>query len=70
MKKNVGNLDKLIRLILAVIIFLFVYKDNGETNTMQIILLVIAFILALTSLLNYCPIYSIIGVNTNKKTEN
>jgi len=71
MKKNVGNLDKLIRLILAVIIFLFVYKnDNKETTTLQIVLLVIAFIFALTSLLNYCPIYSIFGIDTNKKRQN
>ncbi len=67
MKKNVGNLDKLIRLILAVIIFLFVYKDTAETNTKQIILLVIAFIFAFTSLLNFCPVYKILGINTCKK---
>ncbi len=69
MKKNVGNLDKLFRLLIAVVIFLFVYKDKGETNTMQIILLVIAFIFALTSLLNYCPIYSLFGINTCKKNK-
>ncbi len=68
MKKNVGNLDKLFRLLIAVIIFLFV-KGKEETNTMQIILLVIAFIFALTSLLNYCPIYSLFGINTCKKNK-
>ncbi len=69
MKKNVGNLDKLIRLILAVIIFLFVYKGGDGSSTKDIIWLIIAFILALTSLLNYCPIYSLLGINTNKKKD-
>ena len=67
MKKNIGNLDKLIRLILAVIIFLFVYKGGDGSTTKDILWLVVAFILALTSLINYCPIYSLFGINTNKK---
>jgi hypothetical protein len=69
MKKNVGNLDKLIRLILAVVIVLFFYNGGDQYTTKDIILLLIAFVLALTSLLNYCPIYSILGINTNKKKE-
>ena len=71
MKKNVGNMDKLIRLIIAAIIFLFVFKSGDNyNNTRDIILLVIAFIAAFTSLLNYCPLYSIFGINTCKKTKN
>ncbi len=67
MKKNVGNLDKLIRLIIAVIIVLFFYKGGDEFSTKDIILLFIALVLVVTSLLNYCPIYTILGINTNKK---
>ncbi len=66
MKKNVGNLDKLIRLILAVVIFLFIYKGGEGNTTLDIVWLVVAFVLALTSLLNYCPVYSLLGINTNK----
>jgi len=67
MKKNVGNTDKLIRLIVAVILFLLVYTGKVQDNTMQYVLLIIAFVAALTSLLNYCPIYQIFGIDTNKK---
>ena len=66
MTKNVGNTDKLIRLIIAVVLFLLVYK-NIVTGSMQYVLLVIALIAALTSLLNYCPLYSILKINTRKK---
>jgi hypothetical protein len=66
MKKNVGNTDKLIRLIIAVVLFLLVYTGK-ITGNMEYLALVLALIAALTSLLNYCPIYQIFGINTNKK---
>ncbi len=67
MKKNVGNTDKLIRLIIAVILFIVVYTGKVTDNTWQYIFLIVALIAALTSLLNYCPIYSLLGIDTNKK---
>ena len=67
MQKNVGNTDKLIRLIIAVILFIVVYTGKVTDSTWVYILLIIALIAALTSLLNYCPIYSLLGINTNKK---
>jgi len=65
MKKNVGNTDKLIRLIIAVILFLLVYT-NKITGNMQFVALIIALIAAVTSLLNYCPLYDIFKINTRK----
>ena len=67
MKKNVGNTDKLVRLIIAVVIFSFVYFNKNLNETMDIILLVVALIAAITSLLNYCPLYSILKIKTSKK---
>ncbi len=67
MKKNVGNTDKLIRLIIAVILFVVVYTGKVTDSTWVYILLIIALIAAVTSLFNYCPIYSLLGINTNKK---
>jgi hypothetical protein len=69
MKKNVGNTDKLIRLIIAVVLFLLVYTGKVASETWQYIFLVVAFIAALTSLINYCPIYSIFGIDTTKKNK-
>ena len=67
MNKNVGKTDKLIRLIVALVLFLWVYFNKVENNTMQIIILSIAFIAALTSLINYCPLYKLLKINTLKK---
>ncbi len=66
MKKNVGNTDKLIRLIIAVVLFLLVYT-NKITGNMQFAALIAALIAAVTSLLNYCPVYDVFKINTFQK---
>ena len=67
MKKNVGNTDKLVRLIIAVVIFIFVYTGKITNPTMEYVLLTGALLAAITSLLNYCPLYSLLKINTCKK---
>jgi len=66
MTKNVGNTDKLIRLLIAVVLFLLVYTGK-ITGNMQFVALIIALIAAVTSLMNYCPLYDIFKINTNNK---
>lgn len=66
MTKNVGNTDKLIRLLVAVILFLLVYTGK-ITGNMQFVALIVALIAAVTSLMNYCPLYDIFKINTNNK---
>ena len=68
MKKNIGNMDKLIRLIIAVVLFLLVYTEKIQHQTMEIVLLVLALLAAITSLINYCPLYSLLKINTCKKS--
>jgi len=43
MTKNIGNTDKLIRLLIAVVLFILVYTGK-VTGSMQYVLLVIALI--------------------------
>ena len=66
MKKNVGNTDKLIRLIVAVVLFLLVYTGK-VTGNMEYVFLIVALVAASTSLMNYCPLYEVFKINTNKK---
>jgi Protein of unknown function (DUF2892) len=63
MKKNMGNADKLIRLILAVV-FGALYFTGTVTGTIGLVLLALGAIFVLTSLVGVCPIYSIVGLNT------
>lgn len=68
MKSNIGSNDKLIRLALAIVLIVLFYKEI-LTGTLGIAALVVALLLTVTSLVNFCPLYSIFGINTNKKKE-
>lgn len=63
MKKNMGNADRWIRLIVAAI-FTMLWFQNIVTGTAGIILLVIAGIFAVTSIVGSCPLYSLFGINS------
>lgn len=63
MKKNMGNADRIIRLLIAAVIAVL-YFTNILTGTVGIVLLVIAGIFTLTSLVGFCPLYKLVGFNT------
>lgn len=65
MNKNLGNADKTIRILLAIVIAIL-YFTNVITGTLGIVLLVAGAILLLTSFISFCPIYALFGINTCK----
>lgn len=65
MKQNVGNTDKGARVIFAAVIAILYYMDIIE-GTLAYVLMAVAIILLVTSLLNFCPLYKIFGINTCK----
>ena len=68
MKKNMGIADRAIRILVAVIIaVLYFTKTEPVTGTVGMILLVIGGIFLLTSVISFCPLYTLLGVNTCKK---
>jgi len=66
MKKNMGTTDKIIRLVLAIIFGVLYYTDT-ITGTWGLVLAIIAIVFLLTSLVSFCPLYSLLGINTLKK---
>lgn len=65
MKKNMGALDKGIRIVIAIAIALL-YYFNVISGTLAYILMAVAIVFLLTSLINFCPLYTILGINTCK----
>ncbi len=63
MKKNMGSADRMIRVLLA-IIFAALYFTNTVTGVFGIVLLVLAIVFVLTSLVSFCPLYTLMGLNT------
>ncbi len=66
MKKNLGKTDKIIRVILALVIG-FLYYKGIISGIFGIVLIALALIFVLTSLVSFCPIYALVGINTCKK---
>jgi len=64
-----GTLDKVIRVILAVVAGLLVYYDVVE-GVWSYILLTITAVFLLTSLVGFCPLYGLFGLNTCQVKKN
>ncbi len=65
MKKNIGNTDKLIRLLLALLVAVL-YFAGVISGTLAIILGILAIVLVATSMVSFCGLYTILGINTCK----
>ncbi|PKP08278.1 MAG: DUF2892 domain-containing protein [Bacteroidetes bacterium HGW-Bacteroidetes-4] len=68
MKKNMGGADKLVRLVVALLMIL-AYFQGIVTGTLGIVLLVVAAIFILTSLVSFCPLYTLFGMSTCPKKD-
>jgi len=66
MKKNMGTIDKVIRILVAVV-FVVLYFTHVISGTLGIILLILAAVFVVTSILGFCPLYLPFGLSTNKK---
>ena len=66
-----GAADRIIRILLAAV-FAVLYFTGTVTGTFGIILLVLGGVFLLTSLISFCPLYTLVGLNTcpAKKTNN
>ena len=65
MKTNMGKADRLIRILIAITAGLLIYFDV-VSGTLAYILLAVAGIFVLTSLVSFCPLYAVFGMNTCK----
>lgn len=63
MKKNMGNIDRIVRILLAVV-FSALYFTGTVSGTLGLVLVAAAGIFALTSVISFCPLYPIFGINT------
>jgi len=66
MKKNMGNLDKGIRIVAAIIIALLYYFNIIE-GTLAYVLMAVSIIFLITSFISFCPLYTLFGWNTCKR---
>jgi predicted PurR-regulated permease PerM len=68
MKKNVGTVDREIRIIAAVVIAVL-YFGGQISGILGAVLGIIALVLLLTSFVRYCPLYVPLKIATVKKQQ-
>ena len=68
MMKNMSTIDRVIRILIAVILAVL-YFTGVISGTLGIVLLVMAAAFVLTSFVSFCPMYTLLGIRTNRKVE-
>lgn len=63
MKSNVGNIDRIIRIVIALIIAILYFAKIIE-GTAGIILLVVAGVLVVSAAIGFCGLYTVFGIST------
>jgi hypothetical protein len=63
MKKNMGNIDKSIRILIALVVSVL-YFTSVISGTLALVLLILSAIFLLTSFISFCPLYIPFGINT------
>lgn len=63
MKKNMGSADRIIRVLIAAVLA-FLYFNGTLHGTLGIVALVAAIVFTATSLISFCPLYPLLGINT------
>ncbi|HBB92507.1 MAG TPA: DUF2892 domain-containing protein [Bacteroidales bacterium] len=66
MKKNMGNLDRILRILVAVL-FVVLYFTEVITGIWGIVILVLAAMFFITSLISFCPLYLPFGIRTSRR---
>jgi hypothetical protein len=63
MKKNMGNIDRIVRLSIAAILVGLIFGEVVQ-GALAIILLVVAGVFTLTSFVSFCPLYTLLGLSS------
>ena len=63
MEKNMGTIDRIVRVLLSVIMFGLLMKGIIY-GVLAVISVAVSIILLLTSLVGFCPLYRVLGITT------
>ncbi len=66
MRKNMGGLDRIVRLVIAAIVGTL-YVTGVVQGTLGYVLLALAGIFVLTSFISFCPLYALVGLSTCRR---
>ncbi|MFZ4784535.1 MAG: YgaP family membrane protein [Flavobacteriales bacterium] len=65
MKKNMGTVDRAVRVVLAIVFGILAFTDVVAAPV-NYILMALGAVFLLTSLISFCPLYAPFGISTCK----
>jgi hypothetical protein len=68
MKKNMGALDRTVRILIAIILGILILTGK-ISGTLAWVLGIISVVFLLTSIIGWCPLYVPLGISTIKKED-
>lgn len=68
MKKNMGTVDRIVRLLISAVL-VWLYYTGVIEGTLGIVLIALSAVFVLTSLVSFCPLYLPFGLSTRKNAE-
>ncbi len=60
MKANVGGMDKILRIVVGLVLLSLILILEGNTRWWGLV----GIVPLVTGLFNFCPLYSLLGINT------
>lgn len=69
MKPNMGTADRIIRVLLAAVCA-YLYFSGTVTGTWGLVLVILGAVFVLTSVISFCPLYPLVGINTCPRKNN
>lgn len=68
---NVSQTDKMIRLVAGLVVGAVAFlMYNSIGSTAGIVMWIVSTVLIATGALNFCPVYTLLGISTRKNVEN
>ena len=68
MKANMGTTDKILRVLIALVVGILIYT-KVLSGALALVLGILSIVLVLTSLVSFCPFYTLFGFTTCKTKE-
>ena len=65
MTRNIGRIDQYVRTIIGLALIAYTVKD-GSLGAIWPVAGTLGFILIVTAFFSYCPLYTLLGVNTQR----
>lgn len=63
MKPNMGTMDRIVRVLIAAVVAVL-YFTKVIDGVLAIVLGALAAVFVLTGLISFCPLYTLLGINT------